>query len=46
MYVDGIGVAEDIKKGMEYLQKAKNYPPAEEAMLRFKKGIFGGWKRR
>ncbi len=46
IYADGLGVPEDIKKGVEYLQKAKNYAPAQEALLRFKKGIFGKWTRR
>jgi len=46
IYADGLGVPEDIKKGVEYLQKAKNYAPAQEALLRFKKGLFGKWTRR
>ncbi len=46
IYADGLGVPEDIKKGVEYLQKAKDYAPAQEALLRFKKGIFGKWSRR
>ena len=46
IYADGLGVAEDIKKGVEYLQKAGDYPPAREALLRFKKSIFGKWSRR
>ncbi len=46
IYADGLGVPEDIKKGVEYLQKVKNYAPAQEALLRFKKGIFGKWTRR
>lgn len=46
IYADGLGVPEDIKKGVEYLQKVKDYPPAKEALLRFKKGLFGKWSRR
>lgn len=46
IYADGLGVPEDIKKGVAYLQKAGNYTPAAEAMLRFKKGLFGKWTRR
>ena len=46
IYADGLGVPEDIKKGVEYLQKVKNYTPAKEALLRFKKTLFGKWVRR
>ena len=46
IYADGLGVPEDIKRGVEYLQKAKNYAPAQEALLRFKKTMFGKWVRR
>lgn len=46
IYADGLGVPEDIQKGVEYLQKAPNYPPAQEALLRFKKTLFGKWVRR
>jgi len=46
IYADGLGVPEDIKKGVEHLQKCKNYPPAQEALLRFKKTLFGKWVRR
>lgn len=46
IYADGLGVPEDIKKGVEHLQKAKNYAPAQEALLRFKKNFFGKWVRR
>ena len=46
IYADGMGVSEDIKKGVEYLQKAGNYKPAKEALLRFKKTLFGKWRRR
>jgi len=46
IYADGLGVQEDIKKGVEYLQRAKDYPPAQEALLRFRKTFFGKWVRR
>ena len=46
IYADGLGVPEDIKKGVEYLQKAPGYAPAQEALLRFKKTLFGKWVRR
>ena len=46
IYADGMGVPEDIAKGVALLQKAGNYPPAQEALLRFKKTIFGKWVRR
>jgi len=46
IYTEGLGVPVDIKKGVEYLQKAKNYAPAQEALLGFKKTLFGKWVRR
>lgn len=46
IYTEGLGVPEDIKKGVEYLQKCKNYAPAQEALLKFKKTLFGKWVRR
>lgn len=47
IYTEGLGVPQDIKKGVEYLQKAaKGYAPAQEALLGFKKTLFGRWVRR
>lgn len=46
IYTEGLGVPADIAKGVEYLQKAKNYAPAQEALLKFKKTLFGKWVRR
>lgn len=46
IYSEGLGVPEDIKTGVEYFQKAPNYPPAREALLKFKKNLFGKWVRR
>lgn len=46
IYAEGMGIAEDIKKGVEYLQKAKEYAPAQEALQRYKKTLFGKWVRK
>ena len=46
IYTEGLGVSQDIKKGVEYFQKCKNYAPAQEALLKFKKTLFGKWVRR
>ena len=46
IYTEGLGVPQDIKKGVEYFQKAPNYAPAQEALLKFKKTLFGKWVRR
>ena len=46
IYSEGLGVPQDIKKGVEYFQNCGNYPPAQEAMLKFKKTLFGKWVRR
>ena len=46
IYGRGLGVPADIKKGVEYFQKCQNYAPAQEALLKFKKTLFGKWVRR
>ena len=46
IYTEGLGVPADIKKGVEYFQKCQNYAPAQEALLKFKKTLFGKWVRR
>lgn len=46
MYAEGIGVPEDIEKGVEYLKAAGNYEPAKEALKNYKKSLFGVWRRR
>lgn len=46
IYTEGLGAPQDIKKGVEYFQRAKDYAPAQEALLHFKKTIFGRWVRR
>ena len=46
MYAEGIGVRENIGKGVEYLKAAEEYPPAKEALRHYKKSLFGAWRRR
>ncbi len=46
IYTEGLGIPADIKKGVEYFQKAKDYAPAKEALLHFKKTLFGKWVRK
>lgn len=46
IYADGLGVPENIKKGVSYLQEAASLPEAKQALLRFKKKMFGKWVRR
>lgn len=46
IYGQGLGVAPDIAKGVDYLQKAGNYQPAKEELLKYKKTLFGKWVRR
>ena len=46
MYAEGIGVREDIEKGVEYLKAAGNYGLAMEALKHYKKSLFGVWRRR
>lgn len=46
MYAEGMGVPEDIKKGVEYLKAAGEYEPAKEALKHYKKSLFGIWRRR
>ena len=46
MYAEGIGVREDIEKGVEYLKAAGNYEPAMEALKHYKKSLFGVWRRK
>ncbi|MCI8417058.1 MAG: sel1 repeat family protein [Lachnospiraceae bacterium] len=45
MYAEGLGVREDIGKGVEYLKAAGEYEPAREALKRYKKSLFGVWRR-
>ena len=48
MYAEGLGVRENIGKGVEYLNKAAqaNYTPAKEALTHYKKSWFGVWRRK
>lgn len=46
IYGQGLGVPADIKKGVEYLQKAGDYKEAKEELLKYKKTLFGKWVRR
>ncbi len=46
MYAEGIGVREDIGRGVEYLKAAGDYEPAVEALKQYKKSLFGVWRRR
>ncbi|MCI8577453.1 MAG: sel1 repeat family protein [Lachnospiraceae bacterium] len=46
IYAQGLGVAPDIKRGVEYLQRTGNYPPAKEELKNYKKTLFGKWVRR
>ena len=46
MYAEGIGVPEDIEKGVQHLQAAGDYKPAKEALMQYKKSFFGGWRRK
>jgi TPR repeat protein len=46
MYAEGIGVRENIEKGVEYLKAAGNYEPAVEALKHYKKSLFGVWRRK
>ena len=46
MYAEGIGVRENIEKGVEYLKAAGNYGPAVEALKHYKKSLFGVWRRK
>lgn len=45
MLAEGLGVPENIREGVAYLQKS-SLPEAREALLHYKKTIFGKWVRR
>ena len=45
LYCNGLGVAEDIAKGVDYLQKSGT-AEAKEELLHYKKTLFGKWVRR
>lgn len=47
IYCDGLGKPEDIGKGVEFLRQiSDHHPEAQEELKKYKKGLFGGWKRR
>ena len=46
MYCNGLGVPENIAKGVEYLQKAGDYVEVKEELSHYKKTLFGKWVRR
>ena len=42
-----LGKPEDIGKGVEFLRQiSDHHPEAQEELKKYKKGLFGGWKRR
>lgn len=48
LYAEGLGVRENIGRGVEYLEKAASagYEPAKEALTHYKKSLFGVWRRK
>lgn len=46
MYANGLGVEQDIRKGVEYLQKAGNHDEVLEELSHYKKTLFGKWVRK
>ena len=46
IYGQGLGVPADIKKGVEYLQKAGDRQDAKAELAKYKKTLFGKWVRR
>ncbi|MBO5524213.1 MAG: sel1 repeat family protein [Roseburia sp.] len=43
IYAQGLGVPQDIKKGVEYLDKAQDLEWAREERAKYKKGFLGKW---
>ncbi|MBR3518368.1 MAG: sel1 repeat family protein [Lachnospiraceae bacterium] len=46
IYVQGLGVAEDIEKGVLLLKSTDNLPEAKEELKKYKKKFLGPWVRR
>ena len=46
MYAQGLGVDQDIRKGIEHLQKAGDLKEARDELAKYKKNLFGKWIRR
>lgn len=45
IYAQGLGVAEDIGKGVRFLKDAANFPEAKAELAKYKKPLFGKWTR-
>ena len=46
MYAEGLGVPQDIERGVEYLKAAGNYGPAEQALKNYEeKLLLAFWRR-
>ena len=45
MYANGLGVAEDIGKGVKHLKSAPHIPEAKAELAKYKKPLFGKWVR-
>lgn len=46
IYANGLGVTQDILKGVAYLQKISDYEEARLELSHYKKTLFGKWVRR
>ena len=46
IYTQGLGVEENLKRGVEYLQRAPGNPQAREELEKYKKNLFGKWVRK
>lgn len=46
MYVNGLGVAEDIGKGIKLLKQARGIPEAKAEIAKYQKPLFGSWTRK
>lgn len=46
IYANGLGVQEDIPKGVAYLQKAGNHEAAKKELSYYKRTLFGKWVRK
>ncbi len=46
IYTQGLGVEENLKRGVEYLQRAPGNAQAREELEKYKKNLFGKWVRK
>jgi Sel1 repeat. len=46
IYCQGLGVPEDIKRGVELLKKAESRQEARDELAKYKRTLFGKWIRR